>query len=244
LGDSQLFDDGVNVVIGGIPAAPAAPTPAFDAADVLTVNGQTQVNGNIRTSGSATVDGNTNTNSLNVANNAIVNGTTATVGLSVITNATVGGNAQVSGNVGIGKAPTGFDLDVAGQSNFDGRVKIGANVFPTDASYELSVGGGIIAEEVLVRLQPWPDYVFAPSYELKPLAEVESYIAQQKHLPGVASAKQVETEGLNLGQMQKAQMEKIEELFLHVIALDKEMKALKAENASLKTKVEQLENRQ
>jgi hypothetical protein len=123
-------------------------------------------------------------------------------------------------------------------------VKIGANVFPTDASYELSVGGGIIAEEVLVRLQPWPDYVFAPSYELKPLAEVESYIAQQKHLPGVASAKQVETEGLNLGQMQKAQMEKIEELFLHVIALDKEMKALKAENASLKTKVEQLENRQ
>lgn len=244
LGDSQLFDDGTNVVIGGIPAAPAAPTPAFDPADVLTVNGQTQVNGNIRTSGSATVDGNTNTNSLNVTNNAIVNGTTTTVGLSVINNATVGGNAQVNGNVGIGKAPTGFDLDVAGQSNFDGRVKIGANVFPTDASYELSVGGGIIAEEVLVRLQPWPDYVFAPNYKLKPLAEVESYIAQQKHLPGVASAKQVETEGLNLGQMQKAQMEKIEELFLHVIAMNKEMKALKAENAVLKTKMEQLENRQ
>ena len=234
LGDGQLFDNGTNVVVGGIPAAPAPPAPAFNPADVLTVNGPTQVNGNIGVSGSALVDGNTSTNSLNVATVAIVNGTTTTVGLSVITNATFGGNAQVNGNVGIGKAPTGFDLDVAGQSNFDGRVKIGAASFPSSATYELAVGGGIIAEEVLVRLQPWPDYVFEADYPLPPLKSVEQFIAREKHLPGVTPAREVEAGGLNLGQMQKMQMEKIEELYLYLIALEKRVQALEAENAALK----------
>ncbi len=197
------------------------------------MNGQTQVNGNIGVSGSALVDGNTSTNSLNVATVAIVNGTT-TVGLSVITNATFGGNAQVNGNVGIGKAPTGFDLDVAGQSNFDGRVKIGAASFPSSATYELAVGGSIIAEEVLVRLQPWPDYVFEADYPLPPLKSVEQFIAREKHLPGVTPAREVEAGGLNLGQMQKMQMEKIEELYLYLIALEKRVQALEAENAALK----------
>lgn len=239
LGDGQIFDNGANVVIGGIPPAPAAVLPVFNPADVLTVNG------NARTTGSATIDGNTNTNSLNVANNAIVNGTTTTTGLSVITSAsvganiTVGGNAQVAGNVGIGKAPTTFDLDVAGQSNFDGRVKIGATNFPGSASYELAVGGGIIAEEVLVRLQPWPDYVFEAGYPLPSLSEVETFIQREKHLPGVAPAREVESNGLNLGQMQKMQMEKIEELYLHLIALEKRIQALEAENATLKATQQQ-----
>lgn len=219
LGDSQLFDDGNNVVIGGIPAAPAVPTPAFNAADMLTVNG------NSRTTGNAAVNG-----------NATVTGSTTTGTLSVTTNATVGGNAQVNGNVGVGKAPTAFDLDVAGESNFDTRVKIAAGNFPSSTDYKLAVGGGIIAEEVLVQLEgAWADYVFEKDYALKPLSEVETYIAQEKHLPGVSSAKSVAETGLNLGEMQRIQMEKIEELFLHLITLEKRVKQLEEENASLKT---------
>ncbi len=228
LSDGQIFDNGANVVIGGIPAPPAVAAPAFNPDYVLTVNGNTHI------TGSTEVDGNTNTNSLNVASVAIVNGTTTTVGLSVVTNASIGGNAQVNGNVGIGKAPTGFDLDVAGQSNFDGRVKIGAANFPSAANYALAVGGGIIAEEVLVRLQPWPDYVFETGYRLPSLQEVEAHIQREKHLPGVTPAREVEANGLNLGQMQKMQMEKIEELYLHLIALEKRIQALEAENAALK----------
>ncbi|MCS7036330.1 MAG: hypothetical protein RMJ33_11025 [Saprospiraceae bacterium] len=234
LGDGQIFDNGANVVIGGIPPAPAAVAPAFNPADVLTVNG------NARVTGSATIDGNTGTNSLNVAANAIVNGATTTGSLSVLTNATVNGDARVNGNVGIGKAPSAtFDLDVAGSSNFDGRVKIGATNFPGSASYELAVGGGIIAEEVLVRLQPWPDYVFEADYRLPTLSEVETFIQREKHLPGVTPAREVETSGLNLGQMQKMQMEKIEELYLHLIALEKRIQALEAENAALKAAQQQ-----
>lgn len=221
LGDSQIFDDGTDVGIG---------TSTPDAAFLLTVGGDTRINGQIRTTGNAQVDGNAS-----VTGNAAVGG-----------NATVSGNATVNGNLGIGKAPSGFDLDVAGESNFDGRVKIGANAFPTfsgAASYELAVGGGIVAEEVLVGLQPWADYVFESDYDLKPLAAVENFIQKEKHLPGVASAKEIAENGLNLGEMQKTQMEKIEELFLHMIAMEKELNALKAENSSLKAKVELLENR-
>ncbi|MEQ1745535.1 MAG: hypothetical protein ABMA02_08920, partial [Saprospiraceae bacterium] len=268
LGDGQIFDNGTNVVIGGIPAAPAVAAPAFNPADVLTVSGQTRLNGNVHATGNATVDGSTTTNSLSVTNNATVGGlasanslsvtTNATVGgsasansLSVTNNATVGGsasanslsvtnNATVGGNLGIGKAATGFDLDVAGASNFDGRVKIGAALFPTSLSYELAVGGGIMAEEVMVRMQPWPDYVFEKDYALKPLSEVANFIEKQKHLPGVASAKEVETQGLNLGQMQKVQMEKIEELYLHLIALEKRVIALEGQNATLSAENQQL----
>lgn len=182
LGDGQVFDNGTNVVVGGIAAAPAAPAPTFEIANTFTVNGDSRFNG------------------------------------------------QIS----IGKATTAFDLDVNGPSNFDGRVKIGAPDFPTDAAYELAVGGGIMAEEVMVQLQPWPDYVFEANYVLKPLSEVEAYIRQEKHLPGVAPAAEIESKGLNLGEMQKTQMEKIEEIYLHLIALEKRVQELEAENAALK----------
>lgn len=186
LGDSQLFDDGADVGIG---------TNSPDAAYLLTVGGDTRVNG----------------------------------------------NTFANGNLGIGKAPSAsFDLDVAGESSFDGRVKIGAANFPTSAFHKLAVGGGIFAEEVTVQVQPWPDYVFESGYELKSLPEVEHYIQQEKHLPGVKNAAEIGKNGLDLGEMQKAQMEKIEELYLHVIEMDKQLKTLKAENEALKAQVESL----
>ncbi|MFN0175919.1 MAG: hypothetical protein ACKVU0_14805 [Saprospiraceae bacterium] len=241
LRDGQVFDNGTNVVIGGLPAypAPLGAALSFLPADELTVQGDARVEDNLVVDDNATVTGSTTTGTLSV-------GTTANVGgLATVNSLSVTNNATVGGNVGIGKAATGFDLDVLGESNFDGRVKIGAANFPTfagAAAYELAVGGGIIAEEVLVRLQGnWADYVFEENYQLNPLSEIEAFVQKEKHLPGIASAKEVETNGLNLGEMQKAQMEKIEELYLHMIALDKEMKSVKAENAALKAKLEQME---
>lgn len=111
------------------------------------------------------------------------------------------------------------------QLKFHGKVGIGGNgttafgSFPTTAgtvnvsAYNLFVKGGILTEEVRVNLTSgWADYVFAKDYELKPLAEVESYIAANGHLPNVPSAKQVKEEGIELGEMSKIQQEKIEEL--------------------------------
>jgi hypothetical protein len=153
----------------------------------------------------------------------------------------VEGTSFLDGNVGINKASTAdFSLDVSGNANFEDRVKIAADDFPTlpDADlYNLAVGGGIIAEEVLVDKMPWADYVFEADYTLLSLEETEAYTLTKGHLPGVPSAEEVENNGLKLGEMQRVQMEKIEELYLHLFDMNKQMKALLEENEGLKKTV-------
>ena len=94
--------------------------------------------------------------------------------------------------------------------------------------YMLAVDGKIMAEEVTVQLsQNWPDYVFAADYNLLSLAETETYINEHKHLPGLPSAAEVAQDGIDLAEMNALLLEKIEELTLHTIQLQKEVDALK-----------------
>ena len=57
----------------------------------------------------------------------------------------------------------------------------------------------------------------------------EQYIRDNGHLPDVPSAAEVEDEGLSLGEMNKVLMQKVEELTLHVIELQKQIDELKKE---------------
>lgn len=92
----------------------------------------------------------------------------------------------------------------------------------------LAVDGKITCEEVLVKLsQNWPDYVFADDYKLPELSDLKSYILENKHLPGIPKAGEIEKNGLELGEIQKVMMEKIEELTLYVIKLQEEINDLK-----------------
>jgi hypothetical protein len=74
----------------------------------------------------------------------------------------------------------------------------------------------------------WPDYVFEPSYKLRNLSELEAFIRQNKHLPGLPSQAEISHQGIPLVSTQKAIVEKVEELTLYVIALQKEIDSLKA----------------
>ena len=78
------------------------------------------------------------------------------------------------------------------------------------------------------------DYVFAENYNLKSLSEVENYVKENKHLPGVPSAAEMAENGMNVAEMSNLLLEKIEELTLHMIQLQKENQALKAEVEMLK----------
>jgi hypothetical protein len=115
-----------------------------------------------------------------------------------------------------------------------GKVSIGTNNKPTDigganiTSYKLFVKGGILADEVRVRTG-WADYVFADEYRLKPLAEVESFIKKNKHLPNVPTSKEVESQGINVGNIAKIQQEKIEELTLYIIDQNKRIEKLESQ---------------
>lgn len=93
--------------------------------------------------------------------------------------------------------------------------------------YRISVDGKIMCEELAVQnSSAWPDYVFEDDYELTSLKELETQIEALGHLPGVPSAEQVEAEGAKVGEVQTILLEKIEELTLYVIDLQKQIEVL------------------
>ncbi len=104
-----------------------------------------------------------------------------------------------------------------------GNVGIGYENFGT---YKLAVNGSVRSKEIVVETANWPDYVFDEKYKLAPLNEVEKYIEQNKHLPNIPSANEIEQTGLHVGDIQKKMIEKIEELTLYIIAANKKIEKL------------------
>jgi len=117
----------------------------------------------------------------------------------------------------------------------DGKVGIGT-VAP--GTYKLAVEGKIGAREVKVTLEnPWADYVFSPHYNLIDLKKLEEFIKKNNHLPGIPSASAIkENGGIELGEMNRKLLEKIEELTLYIIDLKKE-------NDQIKDSIKKLEER-
>lgn len=107
------------------------------------------------------------------------------------------------------------------------RVMIGTNSF-TDGTdvYSLSVNGNVRADRVKVYTT-WADFVFEKDYKLPTLEEVEKHILEKGHLLDIPSAKEVEANGIDLGDMNKKLLQKIEELTLYTIELNKQVQELK-----------------
>lgn len=109
----------------------------------------------------------------------------------------------------------------------EGNVAIGTSNFAENAV--LSVKNGIITDKVKVINIGWADYVFDPGYSLMPLEALEAYIAKYHHLPDTPSAEKVEAAGsFELGETTINHQVKIEEIFLHLIELEEETKALES----------------
>lgn len=93
--------------------------------------------------------------------------------------------------------------------------------------YRLAVGGKIIGEEVVVKLQAsWPDYVFESTYKALSLTDLEKFILANKHLPEIPSADEVAQNGVTLGEMNVLLLKKIEELTLYIIEQQKRISSL------------------
>ncbi len=80
------------------------------------------------------------------------------------------------------------------------------------------------AQEVEVMSGWWPDKVFDKEYKLMPLCEVETFIKEHRHLPEIPSEKTVLEEGMNIAEMNALLLQKVEELTLYVIELEKKIK--------------------
>lgn len=117
--------------------------------------------------------------------------------------------------------------------NIDGG-NVGIGTLNT-GSFKLAVEGKIGAREINVTLaNPWPDYVFEPSYAMLTIEQLDNYIKANKHLPEVPSASTVQKEGLNVGEINTLLLKKMEELTLYVIDLKKEIQNQQLEIDRLK----------
>ncbi|MBL0073159.1 MAG: hypothetical protein IPP34_15685 [Bacteroidetes bacterium] len=112
--------------------------------------------------------------------------------------------------------------------NSSATVCIGGTTAAT--GYKLSVKGKIICEELKVLLSAtWPDYVFGKNYNLMPLSDLENFIEEENHLPGIPSAKEMEADGgIALGEMQTILVKKIEEANLYILQLNKRIEELES----------------
>ena len=124
------------------------------------------------------------------------------------------------------------DVQGAGLRVSSGNVGIGT----LNPDFKLTVNGKIKAEEIQVVVDVPADYVFEKDYSLMPLQEVEKFVTENKHLPGMPDAQSLITNGWQVGAMNNKLLEKIEELTLYLIALKKE-------NEELKKRVEKIEKK-
>jgi hypothetical protein len=115
-----------------------------------------------------------------------------------------------------------------------GNVGIGT----TNPQQKLHVKGTVYSTEVKVDVAAGtgPDYVFAANYQLPTLDYIKSYIAQHQHLPEVPSAKEMEANGVNLGEMNLVLLKKIEELTLYQFQLLDKIELLEVKVSELSTK--------
>lgn len=137
-------------------------------------------------------------------------------------------NIRAGKKVGIGTTTPSERLEVDGNIKTSGKIIIGTTQ-PTGefAGFKLAVDGQIVAKEVTVQDADWADFVFADDYQLKTLDEVKTFINDNSHLPDVPSEQEILKNGLSLAEMQKIQMQKIEELTLYVIQLKEELELVK-----------------
>src|SRR5690606_37491030 len=123
-----------------------------------------------------------------------------------------------------------------------GNVGIGT----TNPDSKLTVAGKIHSQEVKVTVNAGADYVFENNYNLPSLEEVQQFIQENGHLPEIASAKDMEANGIHLSEMNIKLLQKIEELTLYAIEQEKEIKEQKKEIERLKkqnTRIDLLEEK-
>jgi len=149
--------------------------------------------------------------------------------LKIYDNGTVFYGFGVSANEMDAMAPSGsgFAWFVNGSQkmilNSSGNVGIGTATVPT--GYAFAVNGSAVATSMVVKLAAnWPDFVFKKDYLLPSLSKLKTYIDQNHHLPEMPTEQEINKDGLNLGDMNKLLVKKVEELTLYLIDKDSKIK--------------------
>lgn len=122
------------------------------------------------------------------------------------------------------------------------RMTVTTSLAATNLTADHITTESLTASEV-VTTPKWeviPDYVFEKGYARKSLSEVEAFVQDKKHLPGMPSARQIADKGMSLTEMNLNLLRAVEELTLHVIDINKELEVQKKRNLRLEQKVADL----
>jgi hypothetical protein len=154
-------------------------------------------------------------------------------------------------NVGINVENPIHSLQVNGTTMLDGSTYITSSLNPNYKAFSvfglsdnkdvfrIMGDGKVWATEVNVKVKnEFPDYVFEDSYSLMPINELENYIKLEKHLPNIPTALEVKESGIDLGEMNRLLVEKIEELTLYLIEQQKQIEQQQNQINKLQEKVE------
>ena len=140
----------------------------------------------------------------------------------------VNGLLSVQGNITApGSLSLGGGISVAAIKGSSLELKNGTNVWARINNKTFIIDGTIKAKLVNVVTDVWADDVFDEGYKAPTIGEIESYIAANKHLPGVPSAAEVVENGIDVANMSATLLRKIEELTLIVIEQNKAIESLK-----------------
>ena len=151
-----------------------------------------------------------------------------------------GGDTSEDDTSGGGGSTTSVWSESNGIASYTGNVGIGTASVPS--GYKLAVEGKIRTREVRVDQDTWPDYVFKEEYHLPSLEEIQKHIKEKGHLINIPSAKEVAENGVELGEMNKLLLEKIEELTLYILKQEKKQKLLKQILETQEQRILKLEN--
>ena len=149
-----------------------------------------------------------------------------------------------SGTASLSPFSLGFELVDGGV--VQNSSSMDAGTLTIDNVYATAVHADSFYAAVVVTTPKWrvastiPDYVFDEKYKLRSLEETERFVREKKHLPEIPSAKEMSAKGIDLADMNIKLLKKVEELTLHMIARDKELKTQRRDNRQMKQEMRSL----
>lgn len=138
-----------------------------------------------------------------------------------MTNSSNDGSSKISLGDEYGPVLTAYNND---------KVTIGRGYGYDHEDFTLYVGKGIRTERIKVDIASengWADFVFSEDYKLMSLSDLETFINENNHLPDIPSEEEVLSNGIDVSNMFKLLLQKIEELTLYTIDQEEKIEDLR-----------------